>query len=63
MIDTTHFDADAYVAAVAPAVGLVFDADRQREVAEALRLVARIGAPALAVTPQADLEPAPIFAP
>jgi hypothetical protein len=63
MIDTDHFDADAYVAAVAPSVGLVFEADRQRAVAEALRLVCRIGAPALAVTPPAGLEPAAVFTP
>lgn len=63
MIDSTLFDAHAYVAAVAPAVGLPLDEARRRAVAEALELVARIGAPAFAVTPPADCEPAPIFTP
>jgi hypothetical protein len=63
MIDTTHFDAHAYVTAVAPAVGLRLDAGQKDAVAEALALVARIGAPALALSLAADLEPAPVFAP
>jgi len=60
---TGHFDAAAYVAAVAPAVGLHLGAERTQAVAEALRLVARIGGPALAVSPPADIQPAPIFTP
>jgi hypothetical protein len=63
MIETTHFDTHAYVAAVAPAVGLQLNAPRQAAVAEALALVARIAAPALALTPSAEIEPAPVFAP
>ncbi len=63
MIDTDHFDAHAYVAAAAPLVGLRLDTARSHAVAEALLLVARIGAPAFAVTLTADDEPAPVFTP
>ncbi len=61
--DTADFDAAAYVAAVAPAVGLRLDADRAHAVALALQLVARIGRPALAVSLPGDIQPAPIFTP
>ena len=63
MIDADHFDAHAFVAAAAPAVGLHLDAGRRRAVAEALILVARIGGPAFAVAVAADEQPAPVFAP
>ncbi len=61
--DTAHFDAAAYVAAVAPAVGLRLDTQRAQAVAVALQLVAKIGRPALAVSPPGDIQPAPIFTP
>jgi hypothetical protein len=61
MTDPTAFDAHAYVAACAPAVGLTLDDARRQAVAEALALVARIGAPALAVALDPDDEFAPIF--
>jgi hypothetical protein len=63
MPDPEGFDPAAYVAAVAPAVGLALDAARQARVAAALALVARIAAPALAVRLDEAAEPAPVYRP
>ncbi len=63
MIDPQHFDPAAYVAAVAPALGLHFTAERAHAVSEALALVVRVAAPALTHAVPAEAEPAPIFAP
>ncbi len=63
MIDPDRFDPLAYVAAVAPAMGLALDAARLEAVAAALALVARVAAPALAYVLDAETEPAPVFAP
>ena len=64
MLDPDRFDPAAYVAAVAPAVGLVLDAARQARVAAALALVVRIAAPAFAVAAGAETaEPAPVYRP
>jgi hypothetical protein len=63
MIDPDRFDPSAHVAAVAPAVGLVLDAERQARVAAALALVVRIAAPAFAVPLEPAAEPAPVFRP
>jgi hypothetical protein len=63
MIDTDRFDTQAFVDAAAPAIGLVLDPARGRAVAEALRLIARIGAPALAIPLAPEDQPAPVFTP
>ena len=63
MLDPDRFDPAAYVASVAPAVGLRLDAARQARVAAALAMVARVGAPALAVPLDETAEPAPVFRP
>ncbi|WP_165943607.1 AtzG-like protein [Roseicella aquatilis] len=63
MPDPDRFDPAAYVAAVAPALGLALDPARQAKVAAALALVARIAAPALAVPLEETAEPAPVFRP
>jgi hypothetical protein len=63
MIDPDRFDPAAYVAATAPVMGLVLDAERTASIAAALALVARIGAPALACAVPAETEPAPVFTP
>lgn len=58
-----HFDPVAYVAAVAPALGLALDAERQARVAAALALVVRVAAPALALPLDEAAEPAPVYRP
>jgi len=63
MHDPDTFDPPAYVAAMAPAVGLRLDAERQARVAAALALVARIAAPALRVPLDETAEPAPVYRP
>ncbi|MBK1660151.1 hypothetical protein CKO45_18120 [Paracraurococcus ruber] len=63
MLDPDRLDPAAYVAAMAPAVGLHLDAERQARVAAALALVARIAAPALAVPLDETAEPAPVYRP
>jgi hypothetical protein len=63
MLDPDRFDPAAHVAAAAPMVGLVLDAERQARVAAALALVVRIAAPALAVTVTETDEPAPVYRP
>ena len=63
MIDHRRFDAPAYVAAVAPVLGLRLPPERAAAVAEALALVARVAAPALAYELPEHAEPAPVFAP
>lgn len=61
MIDPDRFDALAYVTATCPAVGLDFPPARLAELAEAFALVMRVGAPALAMTVEPHVEPAPVF--
>ena len=63
MIDAKTFDPAAYVAAMAPAVGLTLPPERQARVAAALALVVKIGAPALEHEVAEDVEPAPVFDP
>lgn len=63
MLDPARFDPSAHVAAVAPAVGLTLDAERQARVAAALALVARIAAPALTMPIAEAVEPAPVYRP
>jgi hypothetical protein len=63
MLDPDRFDPAAHVAALAPAVGLVLDAERQARVAAALALVVRIAAPAFAVALTETAEPAPAYRP
>ena len=63
MIDPDAFDSRAYVAAVAPAVGLALSPERAAAVAEALALVVRVAAPALGYALAGHDEPAPVFAP
>jgi hypothetical protein len=63
MIDIHRFDAAAYVAAVAPAMGLRFPPERAAVVAEALALVVRVAAPALTHPVPTEAEPAPVFTP
>ncbi|MBS0562829.1 MAG: DUF4089 domain-containing protein [Proteobacteria bacterium] len=63
MIDTERFDPAAYVDAVAPAMGFRFSPERAKAVAEALALVVRVAAPALAHPVPQDAEPAPLFTP
>ena len=63
MIDTDRFDPPAYVAAVAPAMGLRFSPERAKAVTEALALVLRVAAPALSRDVPEDAEPAPVFTP
>ena len=63
MIDPAAFDPRAYVAAVAPAMGLALSPERAAAVAEALALVARVAAPALGYGLPEHEEPAPVFAP
>jgi 1-carboxybiuret hydrolase subunit AtzG-like protein len=63
MVDPERFDARAYVAAAAPLVGLALTPERIEQVAAALALIVRIGAPALAVNVPAEVEPAPVFTP
>ena len=63
MIHTDRFDPAAYVAAVAPAMGLHFTPERARAVSEALALVVRVAAPALTHTVPGETEPAPVFTP
>ena len=63
MPNPDRFDPAAYVAAVAPAVGLSLDAARQAQVAAALALVVRIAAPAFAVALDETAEPAPVYRP
>ena len=47
MLDPDRFNPSAYVAAAAPAVGLMLDAERQARVAAAFAMVVRIAAPAM----------------
>jgi hypothetical protein len=63
MIDTHRFDPAAYVAAVAPAMGLRFCPQRAQAVSEALALVVRVAAPALTREVPTEAEPAPVFTP
>lgn len=63
MLDPKTFDPGAYVAAVAPAVGLTLSAERQARVAAALALVARVGAAALHRPVPESAEPAAMFRP
>jgi hypothetical protein len=63
MIDIHHFDPAAYVAAVAPAMGLRFSPERAQAVADALALVVRVAAPALTHPVPTEAEPAPVFIP
>jgi hypothetical protein len=63
MLDPEKFDPAAYVAAVAPAVGLVLSAERQARVAAALALVVKVGAPALQRPVPEATEPAASFRP
>jgi hypothetical protein len=63
MLDPDRFNPAAHVAAAAPAVGLVLDAERQARVAAAFVLVVRIAAPVLAVPLVETVEPAPVFRP
>ncbi len=63
MIDIHRFDAAAYVAAAAPAMGLRFPPERAAAVAEALALVVRVAAPALTHPVPTEAEPAPVFTP
>jgi hypothetical protein len=51
----------AYVTVMAPALGFDLPPDRAREVAEALAVVLRVAAPALALRVPPDTEPAPVF--
>ncbi len=63
MLDPENFNPAAHVAAAAPLVGLRLSPQRQAQVAEALALVARLAAPALAVPLAPEDEPAPVFRP
>jgi hypothetical protein len=63
MLDPKNFDPGAYVAAVAPAVGLQLSAERQLRVAEALALVVKLGAAALSRPVPESAEPAAMFRP
>ena len=63
MITPDAFDPAAYVAAVAPTVGLVLPPERQARVAQALALVARVAAPALHFPVPESAEPAEKFRP
>ncbi len=63
MIDPRSFDPAAYVAAVAPSVGLSLSPERQARVAEALALVVKVAAPALAFPLAEGAEPAARFRP
>jgi hypothetical protein len=63
MIDIHRFDTAAYVAAVAPAMGLHFSPERARAVSDALALVVRVAAPALTHPVPTEAEPAPVFTP
>ncbi|NCY24308.1 MAG: DUF4089 domain-containing protein [Alphaproteobacteria bacterium] len=63
MLDPKNFDPDAYVAAVAPAVGLQLSAERQARVAEALALVVKLGGAALTRPLPETAEPAAMFRP
>jgi len=63
MIDPARFDPAAYVAAVAPMVGLALSPDRQARVAEALALVVKVAGPALAFPVPESAEPAARFRP
>jgi hypothetical protein len=63
MIDPDRFDPAAYVAAVAPAMGLRFSPERAQAVSAALALVARVAAPALTRPAPPEAEPAPVFTP
>ena len=63
MLDPENFDPAAYVAAVAPAVGLKLSPERQARVAAALALVVRVGAPALMRPVPESAEPAAMFRP
>jgi hypothetical protein len=63
MIDPDRFDPAAYVAAVAPAMGLRFSPERAKAVSDALALVVRVAGPALTHPVPKTAEPAPIFTP
>ena len=63
MIDTHRFAPAAYVAAVAPAMGLRFSPERAQAVTEAFALVVRVAAPALTRAVPTEAEPAPVFTP
>jgi hypothetical protein len=63
MIDIHRFDTAAYVAAVAPAMGLRFSPERAQAVSDALALVVRVAAPALTHQVPTEAEPAPVFVP
>jgi hypothetical protein len=56
-------DSLAYVAALAPAIGLPLDAEARAAVAAAFALIRRIAAPALDRAVPDDIEPAPVFTP
>lgn len=61
MIDHASFDADAYVRATLPALGLEMTPERIKAVTEAFMLVVRFAAPALERDVPAETEPAPVF--
>ncbi len=63
MIDPESFDPAAYVAAVAPAVGLKLSPERQARVAASLALVGKVGAAALLRPVPESAEPAAMFRP
>ena len=63
MIDPKTFDSQAYVAAVAPMLGLTLTPERAAAVADALALVVRVAAPALEYALPQHEEPAPVFVP
>ncbi len=63
MIDPKAFDSHAYVAAVAPMLGLALTPERAAAVADALALVVRVAAPALEYALPEHEEPAPVFVP
>lgn len=56
-----RIDPLAYVAAMAPLIGLNLSPERTRAVAEAFAVVMRVAAPALDRPVPADIEPAPVF--
>ncbi len=63
MIDQENFDARAHVAAMAPAIGLRLDAERQAKVVFQFNLMARIAGAALNKPVPEHVEPAPVFRP
>lgn len=63
MLDPETLDTAALVAAAAPLVGLHLTAEREAQVAEALKLVVRTALPALQVPVAPEEEPAPVYTP